>query len=100
MHARQIGPLNLNAKPYVRKNSQIVFVGAGYRVLRAASDLNQTPIDGPSRSLTAAALHRRLVEGLLNEVFGARDQFASTTKALYPRFSANENSIREAVGSG
>ena len=24
MHARQIGPLNLGAKPYVRKKSQIV----------------------------------------------------------------------------
>ena len=41
MHARQIGPLNLGAKPYVRKKSQIVFVGAGYRVLLAATDSNQ-----------------------------------------------------------
>jgi hypothetical protein len=32
MHARQIGPLNLGDKPYARKKSQIVFVGAGYRV--------------------------------------------------------------------
>jgi|BogFormECP03_OM3_1039632.scaffolds.fasta_scaffold03510_2 hypothetical protein len=39
MHARQIGPLG--AKPYVRKKSQIVFVGAGYRVLLAATDSNQ-----------------------------------------------------------
>jgi hypothetical protein len=31
-------PLNLGAKPYVRKKSQIVFVGAGYRVLLAATD--------------------------------------------------------------
>ena len=38
MHARQIGPLNLGAKPYVRQKSQIVFVGAGYRVLLAATD--------------------------------------------------------------
>ena len=36
MHARQIGPLNLGAKPYVRQKSQIIFVGAGYRVLLAA----------------------------------------------------------------
>ena len=41
MHARQIGPLNLGAKPYVRKKSQIVFVGAGPRVLLAATDSNQ-----------------------------------------------------------
>jgi hypothetical protein len=39
MHARQIGPLG--AKPYVRKISQIVFVGAGYHVLLAATDSNQ-----------------------------------------------------------
>jgi hypothetical protein len=43
MHARQIGPLNLGAKPYVRKKSQIIFVGAGYRVLLAATDSNQVP---------------------------------------------------------
>jgi hypothetical protein len=55
MHARQIGPLNLSAKPYARKKSQIVFVGAGYRVLLAATDSNQRPVNGPSRSLAAAA---------------------------------------------
>jgi hypothetical protein len=48
MHARQIGPLNLGAKLYVRKKSQIVFVGAGYRVLLAATDSNQRPVNGPS----------------------------------------------------
>jgi hypothetical protein len=57
MHARQIGPLG--AKPYVRKKSQIVFVGAGYRVLLAATDSNQRPVNGPSRSLAAAASHTR-----------------------------------------
>ena len=41
MHARQIGPLNLGAKPNARKKFQIVFAGAGYRVLLAATDLNQ-----------------------------------------------------------
>jgi hypothetical protein len=41
MHGRQIGPLNLGAKPYARKKSQIVVVGAGYRVLLAANDSNQ-----------------------------------------------------------
>jgi hypothetical protein len=59
MHARQIGPLNLGAKLYVRKKSQIVFVGAGYRVLLAATDSNQRPVNGPSRSLAAAASHTR-----------------------------------------
>ena len=59
MHARQIGPLNLGAKPYVRQKSQIVFVGAGYRVLLAATDSNQRPVNGPSRSLAAAAYHTR-----------------------------------------
>ena len=48
MHARQIGPLNLGAKPYVRKNSQIVFVGAGYRVLLAATDSNQVHVGDTS----------------------------------------------------
>ena len=55
MHARQIGPPDLGAKPYVRQKSQIVFVGAGYRVLLAATDANQRPVNGPSRSLAAAA---------------------------------------------
>ena len=41
MHARQIGPLKHGAKPYVRQKSQIVFVGAGYRVVLAATDSNQ-----------------------------------------------------------
>ena len=54
MHTRQIGPLNLGAKPYVRKKSQIVFVGAGYRVLLAATDSNQMPVNGPSRSFARA----------------------------------------------
>ena len=59
MHARHIGPLNLGAKLYVRKKSQIVFVGAGYRVLLAVTDSNQRPVNGPSRSLAAAASHTR-----------------------------------------
>ena len=59
MHARQIGPLNLGAKPYVRQKSQIIFVGAVYRVLLAATDSNQRPVNGPSRSLAAAASHTR-----------------------------------------
>src|SRR5580698_3259260 len=59
MHARHIGPLNLGAKLYVRKKSQIVFVSAGYRVLLAATDSNQRPVNGPSRSLAAAASHTR-----------------------------------------
>jgi hypothetical protein len=60
MHARQIGPLNLGAKLYVRKKSQIIFVGAGYRVFLAATDSNQRPVNGPSRSLAAAASHTGL----------------------------------------
>ena len=59
MHARQLGDLNLGSKPYVRKKSQSVFVGAGYRVLLAATDSNQRPVDGSSRSLAAAASHTR-----------------------------------------
>ena len=39
------------------KKSQIVFVGAGYRVLLAATDSNQRPVNGPNRSLAAAASH-------------------------------------------
>src|SRR5580704_4166532 len=62
MPARQIGPLNLGAKPYVHQKSQIVFVGAGYRVLLAATDSNQRPVNGPSRSLAAAASHTRRLE--------------------------------------
>ena len=41
MHARQTGPLNLGAKLYVRKKSQIVFVGAIYRVLLASAIYRQ-----------------------------------------------------------
>jgi hypothetical protein len=51
MHARQIGPLNLGAKPYVRKKSQIVFVGAGYRVLLAATDSNQVHAGDPQQAV-------------------------------------------------
>jgi hypothetical protein len=46
MNARQLGDLNLGSKPYVRKKSQIVFVGSGYRVLLAATDSNQRRVDG------------------------------------------------------
>jgi hypothetical protein len=61
MHARQIGPLNLGAKLYVRKKSQIVFVGAvivnflppltrtgGRLTGRVARWLPQPPIQGGS----------------------------------------------------
>ena len=41
MRARQIVPLNLVAKQYVRQKSQIVFSGADYRVLLAATDSNE-----------------------------------------------------------
>ena len=66
MHARQIGPLNLGAKPYVRKKSQIVFVGAGYRVLLAATDSNQRPV---------TAAEPRMMEKLIIDtlVLNARD---------------------------
>jgi len=57
MHERRIGPLNLGAKPYVCKKSQIVFVGAGYRVLLAATDSNQHRTEelGPLVGLCFAA---------------------------------------------
>ena len=64
MHARQIGPLNLGAKPYVRKKSQIVFVGAGYRVLHAATDSDQRPVKELDESAGRDALRTATLNAL------------------------------------
>jgi hypothetical protein len=88
MNARQIGPLNLGAKPYVRKKSQIVFVGAGYRLLLAATGSNQRPVNGPSRSLAAAASHTRRLgseRGIHRSVSRGDEEPAGKTCGL-PRF--------------
>ena len=41
MHARQIGPLNLRCQAICPQEISDCFVGAGYRVLLAATDSNQ-----------------------------------------------------------
>jgi hypothetical protein len=74
MHARQIGPLNLGAKPYVRQKSQIAFVGAGYRALLAATDSNQHCIEE--------------LGSLVELCFAARDAASFHARRFRDRFRA------------
>jgi len=75
MHARQIGPLNLGAKPYVRKKSQVVFVGVGCRVILAATDSNQVHAVGTSpKSFDMSYVHNNAA---MNPYKSKRTKFLS-----------------------
>jgi hypothetical protein len=80
MHARQIGPLSLGAKSYVRKKSQIVFVGTGHRVLRDDPITTEPTFDGTSK-------RRKAIVGTV-EAFPTEASALKAAKAL--RIDANQ----------